>query len=220
LFYVFVAFFLKKTDQLVGLFSYIGVPEGPLREKMPNLGFTTKPRLGTGGNWTWDTKKHGRYVVLSNDNLTATTTTGSGWNYSLVIGTKEFKNSDAYWEVKIDYCNDDMIGVVAPNIAYDSASVYSNHTSKCWFIRQTSNSLYGGTVGIKGSATLSARTGDTIGFALKYNKLSNTFDMQVYKNRNLVGTPFRCLPYPVVAAQEFCYTPSKITLDPKARKPK
>jgi len=113
-----------------------------------------------------------------------------------------------------------MIGVVSPTIPFDTASVYSNYTSQCWFIRQTSNSLYGGTVGIKGSADLSSRTGDTIGFALTYNKTSNTFDMQVYKNRILVGTPFRNIPSPVVAAQEFCYTPSKITLDPKARKPK
>jgi len=211
---------LLEQPQLVGLFSYVSVPDSSLRDKMPDPGFPREPRAGAVEKWTWDSKKHGRYTTLSNGDLTAQATSGSAWSYSVILGSKEFKNKDAYWEVKLDTSNDDMIGVASPNVAFDTASVYSNYPSQVWFIRHTSNSLYGGSVGVKGTAELNCRTGDIIGLALTYNKTSNTFDLSVYKNRVLAGTPFRQIPSPVVAAQEFTYSPSKITLDPKAKKPK
>jgi len=111
-----------------------------------------------------------------------------------------------------------MVGVASPNIPYDVASAYSTYTSQCWFIHHGSGT-YGGTVGIKSSLDCGARTGDTLGFSLVFNKNTSTFDMSVYKNKKLVGTPFRNIPSPVVAACEFYSSPGRTTLDCKAKKP-
>jgi len=207
---------LLEQSQLVGLFSYVSVPDPSLREKMPDPGFPTRARAG-GSGFTWDTKKHGHNVTLSNNNLTVTTS-GSAWANSLCLGTKEFKSGNHYWEIKIDYSNDDMAGVCKPDINSDGSSVYSSCPSQVWFVHHGVG-IYGGTVGTKTSVDCNSRTGDVLGFALSWNKLNSTFDMSVYKNKKLVGTPFRGIPPPVVAAYELYGSPAKATLDSKARKP-
>jgi len=206
---------LEQTA-LVGLFSYVSVTDEKVRSLLPDPGFPTTPREGSGPGWTWSTSKKGRYVALSNKDLTATTS-GSSWNYGLVLGSKEFKNGTHYWEVKLDYSTDDMVGIVSPSITYDSTSAYSAYPHQCWFVHHGSGT-YGGTVGTKTSLDCGARTGDTIGFLLTFNKNSK-FDLTVYKNKKLVGTPFRDIPGPVVAATELYATPSRVTLDPKAKRP-
>jgi len=207
---------LLEQSQLVGLFSYVSVPDPSVREKMPDPGFPTTKREG-GGGFSWDTKKHGHNVTLSNGNLTATTSSSS-WANSLVLGNKEFKSGNHYWELKLDYSTDDMAGVCSPNINPDTSSAYSSCGSQCWFVHHGSGT-YGGTIGTKTSLDCQSRTGDTLGICLTWNKSNSTFDMSVYKNRKLVGTPFRNIPSPVVAAVEFYNSPAKTTLDPKAKKP-
>jgi len=151
--------------------------------------------------------------------LTAQCSSGfGGWQYSVILGNKEFKNGNHYWECKLDHSTDDMVGVANPNIPHDVPNCYSTYTSQCWFVHHGSGT-YGGTVGTKTSLDCGARTGDTLGIGLTWNKNSSTFDMSVYKNKKLVGTPFRNIPGPVVAAYEFYSSPGKVTLDCKARKP-
>jgi len=162
-------------------------------------------------------KKKGRNVALSNNNLTAQSS-GSSWNNGLALGSKEFKNGNHYWEIKIDHSTDDMVGVVSPTINCDASSAYSSLTSQCWFVHHGSGT-YGGSVGIKSSLDCTAKTGDTMGFSLTYTKTSNTFDMGVYKNKKLIGTPFRNIPPPVIAAVEFYSSPARCTLNTKIKKP-
>jgi hypothetical protein len=209
---------LLEQTQLVGLFSFVSVTDEKIRSLLPDPGFPTNPREGGGGSaFAWSTTKKGRNVTLSNKDLTATTS-GSSWNNGLVLGNKEFKNGNHYWEVKIDHSTDDMVGVASPSIPHDVSSAYSSYASQCWFVHHGSGT-YGGSVGIKSSLDCGARTGDTLGFSLTWNKTSSTFDMGVYKNKKLIGTPFRNIPPPVVAAYEFYSSPARATLDCKAKKP-
>jgi len=208
---------LLEQTQLVGLFSYVSVADEKIRSALPNPGFPTAAREGGTTGWTWDPKKHGRNVTISNNNLTAQTS-GSSWYNGLALGNKEFKNGNHYWEIKLDHSSDDMLGVVSPTINYDASSAYSSLSSQCWFIHHGSGT-YGGSVGIKSSLDCSAKTGDTLGFSLTYNKTSNTFDMGVYKNKKLLGTPFRNIPSPVVAAAELYSSPARCTLVTKVKKP-
>jgi hypothetical protein len=208
---------LLEQSQLVGLFSFVSVQDEKVRALLPDPGFPTQPREGGGASFAWSPSKKGRNVTLSNKDLTATTS-GSSWNNGLILGTKEFKNGNHYWEIKIDHSTDDMVGVVSPTIPHDVSSAYSSYASQCWFVHHGSGT-YGGSVGIKSSLDCGARTGDTLGFSLTFNKTSSTFDMGVYKNKKLVGTPFRNIPAPVVAAVELYSSPARCTLDTKVRKP-
>jgi len=206
-----------EQPQLVSLYGYLSVTDENVRALMPDLGFPKTPRSGGGVAWSWSNTKKGHNITLSNNNLTATAG-GTAWAYNVVCGTKEFKNGNHYWEVNLDNSTDDMIGVASPSINADSTSAYSNLGSQCWFVHHSSGS-YGGTVGTKVQMNSESKTGDVLGFYLQHNKTKNTFDLTVYKNRKLVGTPFKNIPSPVVAATELYGTPAKVTLIPNARKP-
>jgi len=209
---------LLEQSQLVGLFSFVSVTDEKVRAMLPDPGFPTTPREGgNSSGFTWSTTKKGRNVTLSNKDLTATSS-GTGWNYGLVLGNKELKSGNHYWEIKLDHSTDDMVGVVSPTIPHDVSSAYSTYGSQCWFVHHGSGT-YGGSVGIKSSLDCGARTGDTLGVSLTWNKTSSTFDMNVYVNKRLIGTPFRNIPSPVVAAIEFYNSPARATLNCKARKP-
>jgi len=207
-----------EQPQLVGLFSYVSVPDEKIRALLPNPGFPTAPRTGGGGSFfTWDTKKHGRNVVLSNNNLTATTSVGS-WTSNLVLGSREFKSGNHYWEVKLDVSTGDMIGVASPTVSTDLTSTYTSAGHQVFFVHHGSGT-YGGTGFSPVAVNAFAKSGDTLGFGLTFNKTSSTFELQIYKNRISMGTPFRNIPAPVVAATEFCSASAKVTLIPKAKKP-
>jgi len=208
---------LLEQAQLVTLFSYVSVPDEKVRALLPDPGFPTAPREGGASSFAWDTKKHGRNVTLSNNNLTAQTS-GSSWYNGLVLGNKEFKAGNHYWEIKLDHSTDDMVGVVSPSINPDASSAYSSCPTQCWFVHHGSGT-YGGSIGVKTSLDCGARTGDTLGFGLTWNKTTSTFDMAVYKNKRIVGTPFRNIPGPLVAAVELYSSPARCTLDSKAKKP-
>jgi len=181
---------LLEQSQLVGLFSYISVTDEKTRAMFPDPGFPTTPREGSvsTSEWSWNPSKKGRNVTLSNNNLTAAGA-GSSWNYNLITGNKEFKNGNHYWEIKIDYSSDDMVGVVSPTVPHDAVSVYTSYSSQGWWVHHSSGT-YGGTVGIKSSIDCQAKTGDTLGFGLTHNKTSNTFDLTVYKNKKSCWNTF------------------------------
>jgi len=209
---------LDQKD-LVGLFSYASVQDENIRKLLPSPGFPTTEREGSVAMWTWDTKKKGRFVTLSNNNLTATTSGTGGWQGGLILGTKEFKSGDQYWEVKVDQSQSDMIGVANPNINSSTDSAYSNCASQVWFYHYNSG-LYGGTIGTKDTSfTTSVATGDTLGFFLEWNKSNSTYNLHIYKQRSRIGTPFRNIPPPLVAAVELYYSPARVTLVPKVKKP-
>jgi len=112
-----------------------------------------------------------------------------------------------------------MIGVASPSINPETNSAYSSCSSQVWFWHH-SNGLYGGTVGVKDTSFSSTvTTGDTLGFALTWNKTNSTYDLSIYKARKLIGTPFRNIPPPLVAATELYSSPARVTLDTKAKKP-
>jgi len=210
---------LDQKD-LVELFSYASVQDENVRKLMPAPGFPTTEREGSSSNsWTWDTKKKGRFVTLSNNNLTATTSGTGGWQGGLILGSKEFKSGDQYWEVKVDNSQSDMIGVASPNINASTDSAYSNCPSQVWFYHYSSG-LYGGTVGVKDTSfSMPCTTGDTLGFHLEWNKTNSTYSLHIYKAKRKVGTPFRNIPPPIVPAVELYYSPARVTLVPKVKKP-
>jgi len=181
-----------------------------------SLPFPINPREGTGASWSWSPNKKGTTVALSNKNLTALSS-GSSWNGGVIMGTKEFKNGNHYWEVKIDHSTSDMVGVVKPELNFLANSAYSSCSSQCWFLHHSSGN-YGNTTSST-PVTLAAKTGDTVGCLLEWEAGSSTFALTYYRNRVRLGTAFRMIPPPVVAACELYSSPAKVTLDPKARKP-
>jgi len=208
---------LVEQVNLVQLFSYCAVTDDKVRALMPAPPFPTQPRSGGGGgSFTWDEKKKGSAVTLSNKNLTALSS-GSSWNGGLVLGTRKFEKGNHYWEIKIDHSTSDMIGVAKPDVNPNQNSVYSNAASQIWFAHHSSG-IYG-SVGTKTSISLSTKTGDVIGVGLEWEEGTKTFALTYYKNRTKLGTPFRQIPPPVVAACELYSTPARVTLDPKARQP-
>jgi hypothetical protein len=205
---------LVDPQHLVSLFSYVAMPEAA-RGSVPAPPYPIAPRTGAG--WQWDPVKKGGSVTLSNKNLTAATT-GSSWRRGLVMGSKAFANGNQYWEIKIENSQNDMIGVVAPDVRFDTDSIYSNQTSHCWFVHHP-GSLYGCARGTRGGYSGAIRTGDTVGIGLVWDEKTSTFSMDVYVNRVKMGTPFTRIPPPVCAATELYASPARVTLNTRAKKP-
>jgi len=202
---------LLEQAQLVQLFSYCANPDEKWRSSQ-SLPFPTKPREGTG--WTWDDKKKGPNVVLSNKNMTAQMN-GSSWNGGLICGNKVFNNGTHYWEVKCEYGTSSMTGVVSAAINFAGSSCYSNQSSQIWF-SQFSGSCYGS---YQSSVSLSVGTGGTAGFLLEWSDSTKFFSLTLYRDGYRCGTPFNRIPAPVVAAVEFYTSGDRCTLNTKAKKP-
>jgi len=203
---------LLEQAQLVQLFSYCANPDEKWRSTQV-LPFPTKNREGTG--WTWDDKKRGKNVVLSNKNLTAQMN-GSSWSQAVILGNKVFNNGTHYWEVKVEYGGSDMIGVATPTLNVSGSNAYSNQSSQIWFA-QYSGSCYGS---YQTSISLSASTGSTIGMLLEWSDSTKSFSLTYYRDGARIGQPFTRIPAPVVAAIEFYNSGDRATLNPLAKRPK
>jgi hypothetical protein len=189
---------LVEPQHLVSLFSYVAMPEAA-RGSVPAPPFPIAPRTGAG--WHWDPVKKGSSITLTNKNLSAATN-GSSWRRGLVIESSQ----------------NDMIGVVSPDVRYDADSIYSNQTTHCWFVHHP-GSLYGCARGTRGGYSGAIRTGDTVGIGLVWDEKSSTYSMDVYVNRVKNGTPFTRIPPPLCAATELYASPARVTLNTRAKKP-
>jgi len=211
---------LIDQKDLVGLFSYCSVPDPSLRKGMSDPGFPTTEREGSQKDFVWDLKKKGRSVTLSNNNLTGQMS-GSSWQGGLLMGNREFKTGDQYWEIKVDAGYEVMVGVAHPSIAPENMnSVYSNNPSQVWFFYRCGN-LYGGSGSTQDSSGIQTfTTNDTVGVYLQWNKEAKMYDMTFYKNGIRLGTFFKRIPPPVVAAVELYTSTDRVTLNSKSKKPK
>jgi len=209
---------LIEQPQLVQLFSYCAVP-AEARAALPKPPFPDVAREG-GRAFAWDPVKKGRNVTFSNNNLTARAS-GSSWTGGIFIGNKVFTKGHQYWEVKIDNSQNDMIGVAAPDVNISGDYCYSNQPTKVWFV-QYPGSTYGGTATgtvRNGSIGQSFTTGDTMGFSLVWDEKTKTYNMDIYRNKSKIGTPFQKMAPPLVACVEFYSSPAQVTLNSKAKKP-
>lgn len=127
---------------------------------------------------TWDTTTLAAGAVLSNSNLTVTTSTASQNGARSAVGLSSGK---PYWEIKYDQ---NVSGSYAPNgtlmpgvgsAAAAAVNGYYNHAEGCGYYAYQGNVYAGGSV----LTTLSAfAPGDTIGFAFDIAARSLT----IYKN--------------------------------------
>ena len=76
------------------------------------------------GEVTWDAINKGTSIVLSNNNLTATTP-----NYVYSVRATEGRTKGKwYWEVKFDYVNNATVGIVDETISMNTAIATNSKT--------------------------------------------------------------------------------------------